>query len=410
MKSFHLLFVCAILSLLLTSCKESAIVPGEKITVAGQVGNGYNPISNFTVEIQGKQAVTDSEGKFVIQDVQTPYDAIVCYAPNIGFINVYKDLNSTDPFFDIGNNIHPSNYGDNQATLNAVMPPLNQNQIVMSYFIPDDNQGEIYSTMNFDTTARCYFQWYDSPVIRGKWIIFVYTHEPSGFISWDRYYEKPDVSVAANSTLYDTIHPQDPYIDPSEDHIMGNVISPYGSSQSIQTILYLQFPNTINNLIWSVGNSQHFDYTIPGDINQNISYLLEASNSSVPLSKEIERVYPGMNSINLERAVDLISPGENDSISFYNTSFNWTSGEGDGIYVLNLSAANYPLVKIFTSSTDCTIPDISNFLSLTTKEEFRWHITKYLNYSSMNHYVDKENLYKDYRGYTISEIKNFIAH
>lgn len=402
-----------IMSTIFTSCDEG-IVPGSTITVNGQLTHSFSYLEDYLVEIDGKIATTDGHGKFTIQDVEVPYDIFVMLKGG-RTATVFKDVSTTEPFLNlsVGN---VNGYHGNFEQIVTTIPFLTSGQRAISSFIPQ-NDVQVYCSSGWGVNkVITNIHWEGAASINGKQVILYFTYENDKIVSYDRFYEK---NVTLSSQIhYDTIFTGDPFIDPVESHVSGTIVNPLNNSASSSKAT-LGFQNNMGFIqMESMLNSSKFNYIVPETLPIDFIFKVNvnASNySGYPISQINKILLPGTsnNVINLHSPSYFISPLENDSISLYNSQIMWNQSDGNGIYMIDISAASGgSSVRIFTISLEEIIPNLSSF-GFTYEGSgtiYRIAIWKYYNFLSMDDFLSKNGQIEKYEGVSASDYYNIRVY
>lgn len=389
-----------ILSLTLTSCEESGIVPTGN-TVSGQIiyGGYYN--ESFRILSDGNETIPDEYGNFSINVSSFPYDLFIAES-NGSLIWIYDDLQTTQPYINLSTDPHLFYY-KNSAIFKTHLD-LDYNQRVLSAFIPDNGQEKVQVTSSGSLELHnTSITWNESQSLTGRLIFLIFTMSNNGtIISYDKFYEK-DITITHNMNVLDTLHNNDPFINPNESYVRGTIQNPKGPPQSTRSFLKIGFPNVYNQWTWGASMvGYNFDFVVP--VGLPVELFVEGlayENFSPSSSKSQIRVIPGSdnNQINLNSRSTLIDPVENDSIILSNAQFRWANEGGVGIYELGIGSD----IKIYTSNPEVTIPDLQKLGLQYRLEQSSWRVVKFYGSATLDEFFSKEVQEKIYEGSSKSD-------
>jgi hypothetical protein len=402
------LVLLSVIVLTATSCEETGVTSGN-LTVNGQLTNGNIYLPDFWVEIQGQRVKTDAEGKFSVHNVSAPYDVWV--SPSVGgipYVTIYKNASSRELYL----NFFPGNGGsfhDNYSTIITTLPGLKSNQRAISAFIPDNGEY-VYCPSSWNTgSAFTEVRWQGSPNISGKLIIMYVTYQnDQTIISYDRYYER-NISLTSLNHYNDTIPSGYPYINPVESHVSGIINN--SLNNWVKSNISISFPNNLLSIyLEGITHSNSFDYIIPESLPVNFTLKVSGEdNISFPITKRSQIMLPGTtnNIISLFTPPAILTPQENDSVSFYGSPFNWNQSDGDGIYMLEVhgTTSGTAPIRIYTTSIEAIIPDLSSlgYTYLGNGTNYRFAVWKYYSFSGMDDFLTRQSQIDKYEGESASD-------
>lgn len=392
------------------SCNNTVEVP-TFVNVSGQVGLDFGLLENFKVEIDGQTVTTDVNGRFSIGNVLIPYEVKIIN-PSGTFAHTYKGLSITNPYFNLGpSTLYPLSFTI-ATNVNVELPfaPAGD-QAVMVKFIPDTDEPSSHTQTTTINNNEIFtkIRWNEQTEINGRMMVMYYTKSGPKIASYDRLYHK-QVTLYDDVPVIYSILPSDTYYNPDESTVSGNVSQTFNTVSNLDFNLvfngrreenFFEISSNVNSFFYIVPQSLPFDYKI------RIRAITGYGNEE--LAQGMKDVLPGTNGniIDLFDAPSVTSPLLNDSISLYTTLFQWTTGQGTGVYQLGFllsEGSNLHVVYLHTSALSVNVPDLSGIgFTYTSGTSCRVYVRKFYGFNTVNSLVDG-NMVDDpnYSGSSIS--------
>lgn len=390
MKTKSLVIWTFLFVIFLTSCSNDPVTPGQG-DINGQVGYDFGYLPNAKVEIEGKVTTTDDDGRFTIPDVTIPYDLKVMTSNGLDVI-VMKGLSHTEPFvnFEAGY-IQPTSKQSASiiSTLDS-MPASNERSLAI--FIPDDGQPQVlsyYHTGQALNEIRTDIYWIGGPVVKGKVVILIFSVFENKIVKFNEYYEKNLLTIHDNSV--DSLRFGFPSAIPITTTVSGTVDNYSGTPAHIR--MSLKFKNSLTQLpLEQRFGAFVYSFSVPGNIPEPFDIEVVARDND-QLGRKIVQSNSHNNIIKIYRPVDLVSPKELDSVTYYRTPFSWDPViAGPGLYELKIEnhAGAFRRIRVISASQITTIPDLSQigYNHIGGGVTYRWRVSRIFGLPDINDFVD----------------------
>ncbi len=395
-KIILMLFLCAL---------SSNVFASGKMNISGKVLDEKNfPISGITVSIGKGTTKSDKNGKFTINDAESPYRAFVT-DPSTNITAIYDALSINNPSLILFGRAIGKNA--NNAYVNILIdsiPPSSRGTIkFISQYTNYSKEEEITSGEN---RRQIVIKWPEGERSISGTILYL---ERNG-TSYTRYTQR-------SVTLYNDYYPQD---------IRLNGFNSYDNFNSTALTVYLPAREYASKgfTIWGdfLGYDRNSEMKLVSESYTNISADTYVP-SMLPLSFKLKvraecfngkgdgfvnytYTYPGsVVNLNYETPPEIASPSNDFKGVTSKTLFSFTEGSSAGTYVVNFHCI-YPEsnVYVITNAREMYMPDISQG-GLPKDANFTWNVSKYIPYFTPNDLVKPKQFNNEYSYQAISYSK-----
>ena len=417
-KRGKIFFVLPIVILIFSGCDDfgssqnEIVEPGEKITVSGKLVFNFGYGTDAKVVIQDETALVDQYGNFTVPNVTLPYD-LKLFSLDGREAKVFYGLSRSNIVINASTDFINGHNSKNAEIITHFDFPLAANQIVKSYFIPDENTEKLY-VVSFHPTntpwVSTHLQWLHSNSISGKLLLLINTSENGKVLSFDKYYEKK-YTVLADKDINDTVEMSDPYFDPEEILVSGQLVN----NQYPNTTVEMRFihknseQHSSNEIVQFQHTQAGFEFLMPKFLPAEFTYNIQSAGWGLPFSFRQQIISSGLQNVilDLDPPLELFTPHEYQNLSVYNTEFSWNNGSlEDGIYEVQIffTQNQAKILKIYTTSLKTFIPDLRQYgFSPENNQTIKWYAKKILGFKNLDEFLE-ENYYRSnsYEGYNRS--------
>lgn len=368
-------------AILISGCSDTTTNPGPQTRqVSGSVitSDGIS-ISGVTVYIENKTAITNSEGKFSIDAVTSPYDVKLLKTES-GFSNgvQYIGLNNFSPKLYMG--LNPS--GFLSSTINVTIPfSLSANQHGIVIYSDNDNVFAVSAIQSGQSGTSLNPYWTGSSNVNGKLFILIFTQLGLSVSSYDNYGEIT-FNINAGSIQTKNVTASEISTNPTETTVTGVVNLPTGYSNA-QTTLNISPSKGLfsGSTIGALNPGMGFNHVVPSGLSNELSLSIVAGASGPMGKTSVGKVFiqPGASGVqlNILAGADLNTPANNSSGIDTNTIFTYTPVSGGGVYIVAFSTGNRNF-QVFTQATSTAIPNFSPFgVGLGNNQNYTWSVFHY---------------------------------
>jgi len=333
--------------------------------------------------IGGQAGTTGDDGSFSIENVSSPYDAVVA-DPEGANVSVYYGLARRDPilWYSPGNTLkgQPLPKAHISGVISgAFASPLGSGQLIRIYFV---SSKTVQSSWELGENVLRYgpnygpipIAWSGADPVDGRVIGLGRVYSQGGLYLSGALASQP-VTVSANSTVEaDLVLSSVP-----NGHLAGSIQTIKSLAQTV-SITY-RLPTMLDPLI--VGSflaSAVFDYEVPDLSALGGTYCLNAATSDGGARSRQCGIEIGARDISLTLPAppEIVTPKTGSPVT-KDTRFSWTS-IGGAVYVLELSAtASVPHISVYTTATEVNWPDLSAMgIAFPAGVEYRCQVTALL--------------------------------
>lgn len=397
------------ISFLVSGCGSDTITNpppvNTAITVNGRVSDIFgSPVSGINVIIGGQTVTSGADGSFVINNVTTPYDCqMLELGGNQKYGYLYKGLTTASPHLTTGSGIAAVQYTSNiVVTFPGGLIPAGK-KVLLFY---SDTTNVIYGKINagpVNNAVTYPVVWSNNnSTINGKICALVYSVDVSNnILSYDNYAEAElPVTSGLQSIWQPTI--ADFSLNPGEVNLTA-VINPPGGYSIVTSVLCINFSKLTNNPFLLVQAAPLISYTTT----PNISGLVPSglpSNFTLNLFTRIAEpsgangykstiVTAGVNNqVTIEPASVLNTPLNGATGIDTSAVFNYSQGNGSGVYSLQTTGSNNTYI-VYTTELNAFFPNFAPALNIEPGTNHTWKVTKYQGLSSVDAYVSMELLH-----------------
>jgi hypothetical protein len=360
-------------------------------TVRGRIIDFYrHPLSGVTVEIGGTEAVTDSQGQFVIEDVPATYDVsfVVQWSSFAGGTQgwVYQGLTRRDPTLQVYQGLEERSMN---ANLRAVDGAPTDTQNLTLAFGSEHGTSQV-GGIPANGQDGASFYWTGPAAIAATGHALMWTFDaaselPTDYVSYDTFPFALD-----NAASTQTVNISVEETDITQGNIAGTIadLSPTGPVNSA----FLRFTTgaTVHLLEDDPGPAT-FSCLIPSIPNASVTFVaLDVGAGSEFALVHRDGLAPGTSNIALEipPTASLTAPA-NEATVDDTTSFRFQHRQaGAGAVVvrfIDAEAAAYDGLYVVTSSTTFTIPPVlQGGFTLRAGGEHTWAIQVHGEYANVD--------------------------
>lgn len=374
------------------SCSDESVSPVNN-NVWGLVVNGNgNPIPDLVVRIGDHSTVTDMNGTYNINDIQTPYDVLI-KDERSGNQMLLKSVTSRQIRVpDFLTSYNP----DLKAYVNVNIPAsLIQSGKMGKLIFTDGNNVNSTTDIISDSTSLEVKLNYNS-VHKGKLIVLIYSVDGSGRVfTYNNYGSVSGVDLTNGSSQTFSFDMNDLGYNPPERIINGSINIPAGYNSSSQ-YYYLSFADrniSFNDTTckFSDISGDNFNIVAPYDLPDLFTVMINNySSNSDKYSLETFVVHDYESSVNLSShiPVDLISPANNNSGITSNSEISFSQGDGTGVYAVRFIKDGY-IYSVITDKTSFPFSELEKFdIGNISNEHFTWTVQKYGHSSGLKEYLN----------------------
>lgn len=405
---FALMSIAALFTaLLFNSCKsDNSVAPLQKITVTGTVKTHLNSyVSNVSVIIGDKTAITNAEGKFVISDITAPYDVYLFDTINnknslqkTGI--VFKNLSIENPQL-----IFAANTQSNSGTINVIFKDGIASNKKAAMFFTNGSDINAHGISNFnDSIAYIPVFLPDTKSVKGRLIAMLYSIDQNQqIVSYDNFGFKDDVQISANNYPNESFRADEMTYNPPEANVSGSIAGVPANSSLSPFYFYLSFSGKApvayaTFLTMSNFTGQTFDVKVPAQLPINYypvigafvlngsQYNIGKSNFILPVTNQTGLQY------NLISGASLLSPPNSSSGFNPKDNLQWNCSQTENIFCIKIQYAEGNRIIdyfVYTNSLNYNLYDISkfNFQPLYGKV-FNWSVDVLGNFNSVDDLVN----------------------
>jgi hypothetical protein len=324
-----------------------------------------------------QRVLSDSDGAFTVENVPTPYNAIVIDATSVAFATVYVGLTRTDPTLTIGNYQFPKRSGNLGGQL----------------------VGSSYPESSDDSTEFVFASPAVTPAFQGAFV-----DDLSGAYSGDVYWVGPATTTGTLYALqvhfggglpvdypgYGTLSGivleddgglpnQNVTLAPvTTGSLSATVTVPPGYTFEYQAAAFQPAPGVSFSNFWgTAGGSASFTYATPSIPGTSLMVSALASMGQGPGSPTTfaqEQVQAATSSLvlSLPAAPSLTLPADGAASVTLTTPFTWTDFPG-GVYAVSFLGHSAGFV-VYVSATSATIPDLAA-VGFPLRGSYEWQVT-----------------------------------
>jgi hypothetical protein len=268
-----------ILFISLLSCnKESVIIPEAQQTINGKVHNQlHESIPNLIVKIDEQSTVTSSDGNFILNNVNTPYDLILFDSlKNSGYF--FKGLTLANPEI----NVISTSFYPRKCKLNVSIPSIIKVSSGKLIFTDTNMINEYMEITGNNNIFNLNLP--DGKPIRGKLIALLYTRDASKHIvSYDRFGLKDNITISEGISLNINFLASDLTLNPGQIYVDGTT-----SYLSMPTNRYFyiifgkkSYQNFSGDMIFDTFNDPYYCFYIPKNVPLKYSTLFYVSGTDI---------------------------------------------------------------------------------------------------------------------------------
>ena len=263
----------------LLSCnKESVIIPEAQQTINGKIYNQlHEAMPNITVKIDEQSTVTSSDGNFILNNINIPYDLILFDSlKNSGYY--FKGLILPNPEI----NVISTSFYPRKCKLNVSIPSI-INVSSGKLIFTDTNEINEYKEINSNNTIFT-LNLPDGKPITGKLIALLYTRDASGHIvSYDRFGLKDNITISEGISLNINFLTSDLNLKPGKIYVDGT--TSYVSSPT-NRYFYINFGKKTyqdfsGDMVFDKFDNPYYYFYIPKNIPLKYSTLFYMSGTEM---------------------------------------------------------------------------------------------------------------------------------
>lgn len=387
-KALNLSLILSFLLLLLSGCTNQITQPQGPLNITGKLldKNGIE-VHQAAVSMNYRLPVTvNRDGSFIIADATTPYDLIITLKRD-SICYVFKSLTTATPVIRLHRYEELTNI--NQAILNVRFPEILRGKRGVLKFISQDNCKTLDPFVyEGETSRQLPVRWSSSnDCIHGTLIILEYTLSNSIILTFDNYGQK-DITLHNEDNLNMVFTPLDIQYNPPDTTMSSSLPFPYYSNMAVLSIAFNGYNENSNLEIGNYTQSLPVYYVVPSTLPlpYKIKFDFVHPLSYYGCSLEKWTVVPPGSSVSFAQdpCIIQLNPSNDTTGVDYNTTFNYTGGNDEGIYAVNFEG-NYDIVVV-TKSERTSLP-----LLVYCGFPFPWnaHYTWFVQYLSVLRSMDE---------------------
>jgi hypothetical protein len=360
----------------------------ETVNISGTAFYMLNiPAANLIVKVNDKSTTTSNYGKFVLNDIKTPYDIMFIDTINkIGFS--YKGINNKEIEVTL-----PLMKNDNVSSSINITYPSSLSSLEGKAIFVDENQRDYYSTginkFQIDVSMN------PNTSLKGKLIVLLFTRDNSGnIISYERYGEKDNITLNAGSSTNVNFDISELQLNPGETNVSGSFAGYTGINTTKYFTIAFGKRNSsrfLSELIYNEITGNDFNLVLPANLPSEFTprILLLSFDLNITESYSLPKTGSGIN-LGAHDIPTLINPVDNAINIDTNTLFEWSSGSSNGIYKIEFTdlSANKTFY-IYTKSLNTTLQGLNSLgFGNLSSNIFKWRCEKIGNSNSMDDYLN----------------------
>ncbi|MFZ1322167.1 MAG: carboxypeptidase-like regulatory domain-containing protein [Ignavibacteria bacterium] len=386
-------FLFLVTLIVFQSCSDDGVTPVDG-HVWGLVVNGNgNPIPDLVVKIGDQSTVTDRNGTYNLNDIETPYDVLIKDESSRSQMLI-KSVTSREILVpDFLSSYNP----DFKAYVNVNIPSSIIQSGKKGKLIFTDGGGVNSSTDITGESTILEVKLVYNSVQKGKLIVLIYSVDAAGRVyTYNNYASKTGIDLSNGSTNNSfSFDMNELSYNPPERIINGSINIPAGYNSSSQ-YYYLSFADrniSFNDPSCKISDitGDNFNIVVPYDLPDIFSVMINNySNNSDKYSLETFVIHDYESSVNLSshHPVDLISPANNNSGITSNSEISFSQGDGTGVYAVRFIKDGY-MYSVITSETSFPISELEKFdIGNISNEHFTWTVQKYGHSSGLKEYLN----------------------
>lgn len=387
-KSFVSLFVslCSMFSLLLisfliSSCSNNNPIINNTvpIRVEGHARNTFGqPLAGITVKINNSTYITQPDGKFIFENVMTPYNMIVKdTAFNSNYL--YKDLTTPYPsitasFMEQSNPV---------AGINVSLPAGSSNgKLIFTNYDDVNSYGFISSELRVRTLGH--------NSVTGALIVLLYAEENGRVTDYKNFGIKENFTISPGENYNVNFSASDLSFNPEEETFTGTVVAPqspdYTNTFGFISFSNYQFPEYLT--IFSLGGSQELNFNFVMPANLPIQYKKMIGAISYHVSKGFMTNVNSMSgniTLTGPSASSLLSPENNATGVNTSTVLKYTPVNANTIYAVQINTST-----IYTNKTEFTLGELEQLgVDFNNPQTLTWRVSSIGPYNSTDEFVNR---------------------
>lgn len=361
-------------------------------TVRGRIIDFYrHPVPGVTVEIGGDEAVTDSQGQFVIEDVPPTYDVsfVVQWSSFQGGTQgwVYQGLTRRDPTLQVYQALEERSMTTNLRAVDGA--PTDTQNLTLAF---GSEHGTSQSS-NIPANGRdsVPFYWMGPAAIAATGHGLMWTYDAASELPTDyvSYHTFPFALDNAASTQTVNISVEE--TDITQGNISGTITNPVAAGPINAAFLRFTTGATVDLFTDDPGPAT-FSYLVPSIPNASVTFVAKDENWQTYELGLVHRdgLAPGTATIELEipPAASLTAPADGATVND-TTSFRFQNRQaGVGAVVvrfIDAEVAAYDGLYVVTSSTNITIPPVlQGGFTLRAGGEHTWAVQVHGEYANVD--------------------------
>ncbi|MFZ1320829.1 MAG: hypothetical protein WAT71_04670 [Ignavibacteria bacterium] len=362
---------------------------GPVSDVSGVIYNDYHhPLSNIKVSTQGRTIRTLDDGRFNFSGISIPYDLTVSDSSFNSKTDLYKNLSAA--YIELSFDKYPIN--NTYATLNITIPSeIIQQNVICKVIYSDNDFTNVYGNiLSPEQTITLQIPVFNN-VIKGKIYVITYLRDVNlNILSYENYGSSPEIELNNGDVINYLFTKDQLSLNPGEidaectlELIYPNVLSYY----------YISFSQK-NYSVSSIGISEltgnYLQFKIPTGIPDTYYNIVNSWNYNIANSGGSVIINPNTsNYLKMNEPCEILTPVIFKEIINSSTPFSFSSGEGSGIYEIELfNNVSHTTYRIFTSENNFTFDWLEDSATEDfSGDNFTWNVTKKGPFSSINDFA-----------------------
>lgn len=379
--SLSVLFSLLLISFFISSCSNNNPIINNPvpIRVEGFARNTFGqPLAGIIVKINNSTYVTQPDGKFIFENVMTPYSMIVKdTAFNSNYL--YKDLTTPYPsitasFMEQSNPV---------AGINVSLPAGSSNgKLIFTNYDDVNSYGFINSDLRVRTLGH--------NSVTGALIVLLYTEENGKITDYTHFGVKENLTISPGENYNVNFSASELSFNPAEETFTGTVVAPqspdYTNTFGFISFSNYQFPEYM--MILSLGNVQelNFNFVLPANLPIQCKKMIGAIsyNDSKGFMTNVNSM-PGNITLTGPASSSLISPENNATGVNASTVLKYTPVNANSIYAVQINTST-----VYTNKTEFTLGELEQLgFDLNTSQTLTWRVSSIGPYNSTDEFVNR---------------------
>ena len=375
-----------IISLFDLSC-DNTISPVSD--VSGTIHNKFHfPLANIKVSSQGQTVLTAEDGRFNLSGISIPYDLTVSDSSFHSKTDLYKGLSASNVEFSFDK--YPVN--NSYATLNITIPnEIIRPDLICKVIYSDKDITNIYGNIiSPEKNVTLQIPVFNN-VIKGKIYVITYIRDANyRILSYENYGTSPEIELNNGDVINYLFTKDQLSLNPGEIDAECTLELIYPNVLSYYYISFSQKNFSVSNTGFSELTGNYLQFKIPTGIPDTYYNIVNSWNYNIANSGGSVIINPNTsNYLKMNEPCEILTPATYKEIINNTTLFSFNTGEGSGIYEINLfNNVSNTTYRIFTSENNFTFDWLEESATEDfSGDNFTWFVTKRGPFSSINDFA-----------------------